>query len=152
MNRHEKALQLNEKANDYALKMRYSQAIINYKEALVLYLSLAKKNPADYSLPIAHIFSNLSIVYFSLEQYKRSNELHENALRMHRALAKSNPSKYAIELVRCLIDGVRYLGQHSITLYEAEIVLNQIAYAKGTDKLVLVIRKLHSLSIANEPC
>ena len=149
MNRHQKALKLNEQANDYALEMRYSQAIIYYKEALMLYLSLAKKNPADYSLPIAHIFSNLSIVYFSLEQPKKSDELHQNSLRMHRALAKANPNKYALELVRCLIDGVRYLGQHSITLYEAEMVLNQINHAKGAKNLVKVIQKLHSLSIAN---
>ena len=148
MDKHQKALTLNKQANDYALEMRYSQAIIYYKEALVLYLSLAKTNPNDYCLPIAHIFSNLSIVYFSLEQPKKSDELHLNALRMHRALAKSNPNKYAIELVRCLIDGVRYLGQHSLTLYEAEIVLKQISHAKGADKLVRVIRKLHSLSVA----
>ncbi len=149
MNRHQKALELNEQANNYALEMRYSQAIIYYKEALMLYLSLAKKNPADYSLPIAHIFSNLSIVYFSLEQPKKSDELHQNSLRMHRALAKANPSKYALELVRCLIDGVRYLGQHSITLYEAEMVLNQMNHAKGAKSLVKVIQKLHSLSVAN---
>ena len=149
MDRHQKALNLNEQANEYALEMRYSQAIIYYKEALVLYLSLAKNNPANYCLPIAHIFSNLSVVYFSLEQAKKSDELHLNALRMHRALAKTNPNKYAIELVRCLIDGVRYLGQHSLTLYEAEIVLNHIRHAKGADKLVRVIRKLHSLSVAN---
>ena len=149
MDKHQKALTLNKQANDYALEMRYSQAIIYYKEALVLYLSLAKTNPNDYCLPIAHIFSNLSIVYFSLEQPKKSDELHLNALRMHRVLAKSNPNKYAVELVRCLIDGVRYLGQHSLTLYEAEIVLNQISHAKGADKLVRVIRKLHSLSVAS---
>jgi len=152
MEKHQKALKLNKQANDYALEMRYSQAIIYYKEALMLYLSLAKTNPSDYCLPIAHVFSNLSIVYFSLEQPEKSDELHQNSLRMHRALAKADPNKYAVELVRCLIDGVRYLGQHSLTLYEAEIVLNQIRHAKGTESLVRIIRKLHSLSIANENC
>ena len=142
MNKHQKALHLNEQANDYALEMRYSKAIIYYREALVLYLSLAKSNPNDYCLPIAHIFSNLSIVYFSLEQAKKSDDLYQNSLRMHRALAKMNPDKYAVELVRCL-------RQHSVTLYEAEIVLNQIAHAKGADNLVRVIRKLHSLSVAS---
>jgi len=140
MNKYQKALHLNEQANDYALEMRYSKAIIYYREALVLYLSLAKSNPNDYCL---------SIVYFSLEQAKKSDDLYQNSLRMHRALAKMNPDKYAVELVRCLIDGVRYLGQHSVTLYEAEIVLNQISHAKGADKLVRVIRKLHSLSVAS---
>ena len=149
MNKYQKALHLNEQANDYALEMRYSKAITYYREALVLYLSLAKSNPNDYCLPIAHIFSNLSIVYFSLEQAKKSDDLYQNSLRMHRALAKMNPDKYAVELVRCLIDGVRYLEQHSVTLYEAEIVLNQISHAKGADKLVRVIRKLHSLSVAS---
>jgi tetratricopeptide (TPR) repeat protein len=149
MDKHQKALSLNEQANDYALKMRYSKALIYYKEALVIYLSLAKNNPTEYCLPIAHIFSNLSIVYFSLEQAQKSDELHQNALRMHRVLARTNPNKHAVDFVRCLIDGVRYLGQHSLTLYEAEIVLNQIRHARGTDKLVRVIRKLHSLSVAS---
>ena len=149
MDKYQRALVLNERANDYALEMRYSQAIVYYKQALSLYLSLAKCDPLEYCLPIAHVFSNLAIIYFNLEQASKSDELHQNALRMHRVLAKTNPNKYAIELVRCLIDGVRYLDQHSLTLYEAEIVINHISHAKGADSLVRVIRKLHSLSIAN---
>lgn len=149
MDTEQKAFRLNEQANDYALELRYSKSIIYYKKALSLYLSLAKNDPTDYCLPIAHIFSNLSIIYYSLEQAKKADDLHQNALRMHRVLSKINPNKHAVDFVRCLIDGVRYLGQHSLTLYEAEIVLNEIAHAKGADKLVRVIRKLHSLSVAS---
>ena len=143
------AFNFNQQANDYAMEMRYSQAIIYYKKALALYLSLAKNRPHDFCLPIAHIFSNLAIVYLNLEQPKKSDELHQNALRMHRVLAKVEPNKHAIDFVRCLIDGVRYLNQHSLSLYEAEMILNKITHAKGADKLVQVIRKLHSLSVAN---
>ena len=149
MDTKQKAFRLNEQANEYALELRYSQSIIYYKKALSLYLSLAKNDPTDYCLPIAHIFSNLSIIYYSLEQAQKADDLHQNALRMHRVLSKINPNKHAVDFVRCLIDGVRYLGQHSLTLYEAEIVLNQIAHAKGADNLVRVIRKLHSLSVAS---
>ena len=149
MGTQKEALALNHQANQYALELRYSQAIIYYRQALTIYLQLAKREPEEYSLAIAHIFSNLAIVYLNLEQPKKSNELHQNALRMHRVLAKTDPQRYAIDFVRCLIDGVRYLNQHSLSLYEAEIVLNQIIHAKGAEKLVRVIRKLHSLSVVS---
>ncbi len=149
MDRQQEALSLTNQAHEYAMELRYSQAIIYYREALALYLNLAKSEPENYSLPIAHIFSNLAIVYLNLEQPKKSDQLYQNALRMHRVLAKTDPAKHAVEFVRCIIDGVRYLNQHSFTLYEAEIALNRINHAKGTESLVRVIRKLHSLSVAS---
>ncbi|CAA6812956.1 MAG: Unknown protein [uncultured Sulfurovum sp.] len=141
---HQKAYKLNKLANEYATQMRYSQAIVHYKQALSLYVSLAKEDPIDYCLAIAHIFSNLSIIYLSLEQPRKSNEFHQNALRMHRVLCKTNPKKYALELANCLIDGVRYLKEHPFTLYEAEMVLNHVDDTRRIDELVRVIRKLHA--------
>ncbi|CAA6814123.1 MAG: Unknown protein [uncultured Sulfurovum sp.] len=144
MTRQKRAYALNEQANEYALQMRYSEAIIYYKQALSLYVALAKSNPIDHCLAIAHIFSNLAIIYLNLEQPKRCDEFHQNALRMHRVLCKINTKKYAVELANCLIDGVRYLKEHSFTLYEAEMVLNKVNDTKRIDKLVQVIRKLHA--------
>lgn len=144
---HKKAYELNKQANEYALQLRYSQAIVYYKQSLSLYVALAKKNPIKYSLAIAHIFSNLAIIYLNLERPKRSSEFHQNALRMHRVLCKTNPKKYAIELASCLINGVRYLKEHPFTLYEAEMALNKVNDTERIDELVRVIRKLHSPNI-----
>ena len=120
---HDRAIILNDLANSYALKMRYTQAIKRYREALMLYLTLAKKKPVKYSLHIAHVFSNLSIIYFNVNKFKEANNFHQNSLKMHRALMKHNLEKYGIGLAKCIIDGATYLKQHSLTLYEAEGIL-----------------------------
>jgi len=145
----DKALRYYQLADDFATKMYYAKAIVYYKQSLSLYLSLAKHNPAEHGLPIAHIFSNLSIIYMSLEELKRCEELHENALKMYRVLVKTNYQKYAPELVSCLIDGVRYLNQHTVTLYEAKIVLSQMEESKKRDDLTKVVQKLHRTVLTN---
>jgi len=147
MNTHDRAIILNELANIYAMEMKYTKAINRYKEALSLFISLAKKKPVAYGLPIAHIFSNLSIIYLNLKKHKESKALHQNALKMHRVLSKHNANKYAVELAQCLVDGVLYLNQHSFTLYEAEIAINSIEMKCGKAQLVEAIRKLHAHSV-----
>jgi len=122
---HDRAIILNDLANTYAIKMRYTKAIERYHEALALYLHLAKDEPLVYSIHIAHIFSNLSIIYLNLNQKEKSTELHANALKVHRALARQNFQKYAIGCACCIIDGVDYLNEHSFMLYEAEIILKR---------------------------
>jgi len=146
MNLNDRAITLNDLANSYAMKMQYSKAIERYREALALYIELAKNRPVDYGIYIAHVFSNLSIIYLHLQKYEESEELYQNALRMHRVLSKHNPNRYAVELAQCLVDGVLYLKQHSFTLYEAEMAINTITLDCETDKLVRVIRKLHTVS------
>ena len=146
MKLHDRAIILNDLANSYAMKMQYSKAIERYKEALALYIELAKTKPVEYGLPIAHVFSNLSIIYLHLQKYEESEELHHNALKMHRVLSKYNPNKYAVDLAQCLVDGVLYLKQHTFTLYEAEMAINTISLDCETDELVRMIRKLHSVS------
>lgn len=143
----EKAIRYNQLANDYAVQMQYSQAIVYYKQSLSLYLSLAKHNPSEHGLAIAHIFSNLSIIYMGLEKFERANELHQNALMMYRVLTKNNHPKYAIDLVECLIDGVRYLNEHTFTLYEAKMVLGRLESTKKRHKLEKIIYKLHTPAI-----
>jgi len=144
MTMHQKAFTLNQQANDHATQMRYSKAIVEYKQALSLYVSLAKNQPLNYSLPIAYVFSNLAIIYLNLNQPERAAEFHQNALKVHRVLCKINAEKYGLELANSLIDGVRYLKEHSITLYEAEMALNKVPNNKRTLELIRVIRKLHT--------
>ena len=146
MNLHDRAIILNDLANSYAMKMQYTKAIERYKEALAFYIELAKTKPVKYGLPIAHVFSNLSIIYLHLQKYDESEELHHNALKMHRVLSRHNPNRYAVELAQCLVDGVLYLKQHSFTLYEAEMAINTITLDYEKDELIRVIRKLHTVS------
>jgi len=148
MNTYDRAIILNELANSYAMEMKYTKAIDRYKEALSLFIFLAKKKPLEHGLSIAHLFSNLSIIYLNLQKYKESEVLHQNALKMHRVLTKHDANKYAVELAQCLVDGVLYLKQHSFTLYEAEMAINSIEINYGKEKLVQAIRKLHRHSSA----
>ncbi len=143
---HDRAIILNDLANGYAQKLRYTKAIKYYREALALYLSLAKKRPTEYGLHIAHVFSNLSIIYLHLNKIKDSDNFHQYALKMHRALVKHNPHKYGIKLAHCLVDGVLYLNQHPFTLYEAEMAINKVEGKNKRELLVKAIRRLHTTS------
>ena len=143
MSTHNRAIILNNLANGYAKKMRYTKAIQYYKEALSLYIFLAKTKPTEYGLPIANVFSNLSIIYLQLNKMKKSDNFHQHALKMHRALVKCNPNKYGIKLARCLVDGVLYLKQHTFTLYEAEMAINKVESKPKRDLLLKAIRRLH---------
>jgi len=145
---HDRAITLNDLANIYAMKMQYTKAVERYREALALYIELAKDEPIRYGLAIAYIFSNLSIIYLQLGKVEKSESLHVNALKMHRSLAKHNIGRYGLTFVECLVDGVLHLKQHSFTLYEAEMILNQIrGHQKEREELVEVIRKLHTTSV-----
>jgi len=95
---HDKAIILNDLANSYALKMRYTKAIEKYREALTLYLTLAKKKPVEYGIHIAHIFSNLSIIYLNINKKRESEAFYQNSLKMHRALSKNNLKRFGIGL------------------------------------------------------
>jgi tetratricopeptide (TPR) repeat protein len=132
---HDRAITLNDLANSYALELRYTKAIARYKEALALYISLAKKQPTDYGIHIAHIFSNLSIIYLHLNKQKEVKEFHHYALSMHRALCKHDFSKYGIGLASCIMEGVFYLKQHSLTLYESEMILNNFRGENRAEEL-----------------
>jgi tetratricopeptide (TPR) repeat protein len=139
---HDRAIILNDLANSYALEMRYSKAIERYKEALSLYILLAKKEPLIYGIHIAHIFSNLSIIYLNLEKNREADAFHQHSLKMHRALVKHNLSKYGVGLASCVIEGVFYLKQHSLTLYEAEGVLHNFRGDGRAERLLQAIGEL----------
>jgi len=149
MKTHDRAIILNDLANSYAVELRYTKAIDRYKEALSLYIYLARDKPVKYGIHIAHVFSNMSMIYLNLNKTKESEDLHQNALKMHRVLTKHNPNRYGIELAQCIVDGVLYLKQHSFTLYEAEMAVNTINTEDcDTEYLVGAIRKLHAHSSA----
>jgi len=139
---HDRAIILNDLANSYATKMRYTKAIERYREALALYIKLAKDKPIDYGLHIAHVFSNLSIIYFNLEKFQEAKMLHKNALKMHRLLVKQDVENYGIGFACCIIEGVHYLNEHSIMLYEAEVTLNRLPTNKEAIELLDAIAKL----------
>jgi len=144
MNMYNRAVILNDLANNYAIKMRYTKAIEKYREALSLYIELAKDKPVEYGVHIAHVFSNLSIIYLNLSKPQESELLHLNALKMHRALTKHNPEKYSLMFINCLIEGVSYLKQHTLTLYEAELIITRIQNNLDVESLQ---KKIQSLRI-----
>lgn len=138
----DRAITLNDLANSYALEMRYTKAIARYKEALALYLSLSKEEPLKYGLHIAHVFSNLSIIYLQLKKIKESHSFYCYGLKMHRVLAKHNIQIYGIGFASAIIEGVYYLKQSSLNLYEAEIVLKKFRGVERAENLLQGIMEL----------
>ena len=144
---YDRAIILNDLANSYALEMRYSKAIARYKEALSLYISLAKKEPLNYGIHIAHVFSNLSVIYFNLEKTREADAFHQHSLKMHRALVKNDLDKYGVGLASCVIEGVFYLKQHTLTLYEAEGVLHNFRGEGQAEQLLEAIWELREKKV-----
>lgn len=139
---HDKAIILNDLANSYAMSLRYTKAIARYKEALALYLSLAKKEPSNYGVAIAHVFSNLAIIHLNLHKFKEAEEFHKNSLKMHRVLVRHNYKKYAIGYATCIMEGVHYLKQHALMLHEAEGLLHRFYGNPLAEQLLRAIKKL----------
>ena len=133
---HDKAIIINDLANTYAIDMRYTKAIVRYKEALALYLSLAKTQPLDYSIHIAHVFSNLAIIHHNLSKPKEASEFHHNSLKMHRVLVKQNFEKFGVGLASCIMEGVHYFKEHTLMLYEAEDILKKFEDNSRANKLL----------------
>jgi len=123
---HDRAIVLNELANNYAVNLEYSVAIERYKEALSLYIQLAKEKPMRYSLLIANLFTNLAMIHYACDLYSEATEYHDDALKMHKALYKEDAQRYGVGLACCIIDGVGYLGEHGIALYEAKMILTTL--------------------------
>ncbi len=139
---HDRAIVLNELANNYAVNLQYSVAIERYKEALSLYIQLAKDKPMRYSLLIANVFTNLAMIHYACDLVNEASEFHQDALKMHKALYKENPERYGVGLACCIIDGVGYLGEHSIVLYDAKLILSKI---KGNAQAQELLEEMEAL-------
>ncbi|CAA6812947.1 MAG: Unknown protein [uncultured Sulfurovum sp.] len=141
------AIVQNNLASIYATEKKYDKALIFYKRALPHLSMLAEKNPAKYGYNVAVLFKNLASIYFHQNNVKKTEFFHFKSIEIFKEFTEYNAKKYNIELASCLIDGVEYYKQHSLTLYNAEKILQQYKSQEKAKKLLSRLYKLRQNKI-----
>jgi len=132
----------NNLASIYAAQNKYDKALIFFKRALPHLSSLAEANPAKYGHNVAILFKNLASIYYSNGQADKAEFFHFQSIKIFKEFSLYNAYKYNLELASCVIDGVEYYEQHSLTLYNAEDILREYQWNTEAEMLLSRISKL----------
>ena len=84
----------NDFANLYSDTNSHEESEKLYKEALEIYLRLAKDNPQAYEPYVATTCNNLANLYKNTNRYEEAEKLYNIALEIRSRLAKYNPQAY----------------------------------------------------------
>jgi Tfp pilus assembly protein PilF len=98
----EKAKVLKELAALYTQGKKYKKAESIYKEALILYEALAKKNPEKYDLNLAKVYKGLALYYTESGENTKAQEMYAKALALWEALEKAHAGEYTLEVSNSL--------------------------------------------------
>ena len=98
----EKAKVLENLAVLYTQEKKYKKVEGIYKEALILYTALAKKNPEKYDLNLANIYKSLALYYTESGQSSEAQEMYVKALALWEALEKVHAGEYTLEVSNSL--------------------------------------------------
>ena len=98
----EKAKVLENLAVLYTQEKKYKEAEDIYKEALILYEALAKKNPEKYDLNLAKIYKGLALYYTESGQSTKAQEMYVKALALWETLEKVHAGEYTLEVSNSL--------------------------------------------------
>ena len=144
------AIVQNNLASIYASEKKYDKALFFYKQALPYLSSLAEENPAKYGHNVAVLFKNLASIYFYEGNTQKAEFFHFKSIELFEEFTQYNEQKYQLELASCIIDGVEYYDQHSLTLYNAEHILKSYQFNQEAEKLLSRISKLRTYKKYNE--
>jgi len=136
------AIVQNNLASIYTTQNEYHKALIFFKRALPHLSSLAEVNPAKYGHNVAILFKNLASIYYSNGQIDKAEFFHFQSIKIFKEFAQYNAYKYNLELASCIIDGVEYYEQHSLTLYNAEEILREYQWNTEAEMLLGRISQL----------
>jgi tetratricopeptide (TPR) repeat protein len=136
------AIVQNNLASIYAAQNKYEKALIFFKRALPHLSSLAEANPAKYGHNVAILFKNLASIYYANGQADKAEFFHFQSIKIFKEFSEYNAYKYNLELASCIIDGVEYYQQHSLTLYNAEDILREYQCNSEAEMLLGKISKL----------
>jgi len=126
----------------YTSQLEDANALASYRTALNYYISMAEKNPLKYAPYVAKVFSDLAVFHKVQNKMDSAQYFHLKAIDIYMELTHYNESKFALELVASLIDGVVNYGQHTLSLYQAEIILEEYSEEQTGDEL---LEKIHSI-------
>ena len=141
------AIVQNNLASIYAAQKKYKKALSFYKSALPHLSSLAETNPAKYGHNVAVLFKNLASIYFYDGQTEKAEFFHFKSIKIFEEFSEYNAEKYNLELASCLIDGVEYYDQHTLTLYNAEDILREYKWNQEAEILLARIFKLRKTKV-----
>ncbi|CAA6824028.1 MAG: Unknown protein [uncultured Sulfurovum sp.] len=141
------AIVQNNLASIYATEKKYNKALIFYKRALPHLSSLAENNPTKYGYNVAVLFKNLASIYYHQKNIEKTEFFHFKSIEIFKEFTEYNEKKYNIELASCIIDGVEYYNQSTLTLYDAENILRQYKLHEEAEMLLGRIAKLRKNKI-----
>lgn len=141
------AIVQNNLASIYAAQKKYDKALSFYKRALPHLSSLAEINPAKYGHNVAILFKNLASIYFYDGKIEKAEFFHFKSIEIFEEFSEYNSQKYNLELASCIIDGVEYYEQHSLTLYNAENILHEYKWDPEAEILLGRISKLRKTRV-----
>jgi len=126
----------------YTSQLEDANALASYRTALNYYIAMAEKNPLKYAPNVAKVFSDLAVFHKEQNKMDAAEYFHLKAIDIYMELTHYNESKFALELVASIIDGVVNYGQHTLSLYQAEIILEEYNEEEKGDEL---LEKIHSI-------
>ena len=126
----------------YTAQLEYTDALASYRTALNYYISMAEENPFKYGSSVAMVFNDLASFHKKQNKMESAQYFHLKAVDVYLNLTHYNESAYALVLVSSIIDGVIYYGQHTLSLYQAELILEEYSEEDKGDEL---LEKIHSI-------
>ncbi|CAA6810303.1 MAG: Unknown protein [uncultured Sulfurovum sp.] len=141
------AIVQNNLASIYAAQKKYDKALFYYKKALPHLSALAETNPAKYGHNVAVLFKNLASIYFYEGDTEKAEFFHFKSIEIFEEFSEYNAQKYNLELASCIIDGVEYYEQHTLTLYNAENILREYKWDNDAEILLGRISKLRKAKL-----
>jgi len=126
----------------YTSQLEYADALASYRTSLKYYVGMAEENPLQYGPYVARVFADLAALHKKQNKMEEAQYFHLKAVDIYLNLMHYNESAYALILASTIIDGVIEYGQHTLSLYQAELILEEYYEEKNGDVL---LEKIHSI-------
>jgi len=120
----------------YTSQLEYSDALASYRTALKYYIAMAEEQPLKYGSYVATVFKSLASLHKKQGNIEAAQYFHLKVVDIYWSLTHYNELEYALQLASTIIDGVIYYQQHSLSLYEAELILEEYYEGKKGDELL----------------
>ena len=126
----------------YTAQLEYGDALASYRTSLKYYVAMAEEDPLKYGAFVARVFNDLASLSKKQNKMESAQYFHLKAVDIYLNLMHYNESAYALILASTIIDGVLDYGQHTLSLYQAELILEEYYEEKRGDDL---LGKIHSI-------
>jgi len=137
------AITFHDLAQIYTSQLEYANALSAYRASLKYYIALVEENPLKYSPSLATVFQNLALFYKRQNKIDLAQYFHLKVIESYTDLAHYNESSYSLKLVSAIIDGVIYYQQHTLFLYQAEVILK--SHKEEEEKKMELFKRIDSL-------